>query len=57
MSGNYTILELGAYVHLISKGELLSGEIVEKESGLYGIKVEGFEGTFWRDRESVVLEK
>ncbi len=57
MSESNQTLELGAYVYLISEGELFWGQIVEKESGLYGIKVEGIEGQFWRDRESIVLEK
>lgn len=57
MSESNQTLELGAYVYLISEGKLFSGKIVKKESDLYGIKVKGREGTFWRDRESIDLKK
>jgi hypothetical protein len=49
-------LKVGSTVH--SEDRVLTGQVVAIVEDLYGIKVKGIDGHFWRDRDALAsLEK
>lgn len=51
-------LKVGSTVQFVSEDRVLTGQVVAIVDDLYGIKVKGIDGHFWRDRDALAsLEK
>ncbi len=49
-------MKIGSHVRFHSpEYGTVEGEVVEIQEGLYGIRVSGTPGTFWRDRKALKL--